>query len=48
MLNTFSEWLESNPEASKEDLKMKIDQVQFLAKDLYKTSAEPPVSDDLD
>jgi L1 cell adhesion molecule like protein len=49
MLNTFSEWLESNPEASKEDLKMKIDQVQVLAKDLYsKTPSEPPVSDDLD
>ena len=49
MLNTFSEWLENNQDASKEDLKMKIDQVQVLAKDLYsKTSAEPPVSDDLD
>jgi L1 cell adhesion molecule like protein len=49
MLNTFSEWLESNPEAIKEDLKMKIDQVQVLAKDLYsKTPSEPPVSDDLD
>ena len=49
MLNTFSEWLENNQDASKEDLKMKIDQVQFLAKDLYsKTPAEPPVSDDLD
>jgi len=49
MLNTFSEWLENNQEASKEDLKMKIDQVQVLAKDLYsKTPSEPPVSDDLD
>ena len=49
MLNTFSEWLENNQDASKEDLKMKIDQVQFLAKDLYsKTPSEPPVSDDLD
>ena len=49
MLNTFSEWLENNQDASKEDLKMKIDQVQVLAKDLYsKTPAEPPVSDDLD
>ena len=49
MLNTFSEWIENNQDASKEDLKMKIDQVQVLAKDLYsKTSAEPPVSDDLD
>jgi hypothetical protein len=48
-LNTFSEWLENNPDASKEDLKMKIDQVQVLAKDLYsKTPEEPPVSDDLD
>jgi L1 cell adhesion molecule like protein len=49
MLNTFAEWLENNQEASKEDLKMKIDQVQVLAKDLYsKTPSEPPVSDDLD
>ena len=49
MLNTFSEWLENNQDASKEELKMKLDQVQVLAKDLYsKTSAEPPVSDDLD
>jgi L1 cell adhesion molecule like protein len=49
ILNTFSEWLENNPDASKEDLKMKIDQVQVLAKDLYsKTPEEPPVSDDLD
>jgi len=49
MLKEFSEWLENNQEASKEDLKMKIDQVQVLAKDLYsKTPAEPPVSDDLD
>ena len=49
MLNTFAEWLENNQEASKEDLKMKIDQVQVLAKDLYsKTPSEPTVSDDLD
>jgi L1 cell adhesion molecule like protein len=49
MLKEFSEWLENNQDASKEDLKMKIDQVQVLAKDLYsKTPAEPPVSDDLD
>jgi heat shock protein 1/8 len=43
MLNTFAEWLENNQEASKEDLKMKIDQVQALAKDLY--SSEPKVED---
>ena len=49
MLNTFAEWLGNNQEASKEDLKMKIDQVQVLAKDLYsKTPSEQPVSDDLD
>ena len=53
MLNTFSEWLDNNQDATKEDLKMKIDQVQVLAKDLYSKTpaeppAEPPVSDDLD
>jgi hypothetical protein len=49
MRKTFYEWLENNADASKEDLKMKIDQVQVLAKDLYsKTPEEPRVSDDLD
>lgn len=46
MLKEFSEWLENNQEASKEELKMKIDQVQVIAKDLYNNqSAEPTVSD---
>jgi len=49
MLKEFSDWLENNQEASKEELKIKIDQVQVLAKDLYsKTPAEPTVSDDID
>ena len=46
MLKEFSDWLDSNQEASKEELKMKIDQVQVIAKDLYNNpSAEPTVSD---
>ena len=46
MLKEFSEWLENNQDASKEELKMKIDQVQVIAKDLYNNQpAEPTVSD---
>ena len=48
-LNVLSDWLESNREATKEELKSKTDEVQSIAAELYsKTSSEPNVSDDLD
>ena len=48
-LNVLSDWLESNREATKEELKSKTDEVQSIASELYsKTSGEPNISDDLD
>ena len=48
-LNVLSDWLESNREATKEELKSKTDEVQSIATELYsKTSGEPNISDDLD
>uniref|UniRef100_A0A6C0H437 Uncharacterized protein n=1 Tax=viral metagenome TaxID=1070528 RepID=A0A6C0H437_9ZZZZ len=38
-LDEISKWFESNPNASKEELKIKIDEVQALAADLYNTGA---------
>ena len=37
-LENVSKWFESNTNASKEDLKIKIDEVQALAADLYNTN----------
>ena len=48
-LNVLSDWLESNREATKEELKSKTDEVQSIASELYsKTRGEPNISDDLD
>jgi L1 cell adhesion molecule like protein len=38
-LDEMSKWLESNTNASKEELKIKIDEVQALAADLYNTGS---------
>lgn len=45
-LNVLSDWLESNREATKEELKSKTDEVQSIAAELY--SKTPNISDDLD